>query len=70
MGIGAASAIIMLIMIASIIMPYLYSELAHGAPLMSAPVQDTAVRTDIWSRVAHLCSADPASPSTTCCRSM
>ena len=31
MGIGASSAIIMMAMIFSIIIPYLYSELRHGA---------------------------------------
>jgi hypothetical protein len=37
MAIGASSAIVMLVMIFSIIVPYLYSELRGGRTLMGAP---------------------------------
>ena len=60
MGVGAASAVIMLVMIASIIVPYLYSELRHGgARSMSvADARDRDAHRRSW-RARDLCRADP-----------
>ena len=69
MGIGASSAIIMLIMIFSIIIPVsLFRTEGRAAPMSNASPEN-AVRTNKLARGADLCPAHAVRACTICCRS-